>query len=194
MDKQGKDVDGDHHSVVSNRYRFSRNRKDMNPARQVFSHIITVIAVGVIALVCVMLLAQNRNLSREIKDQTAINQRYLRCILLIPSDEFKDVKLRVAAIDKCSRTSQLPNGAPIGQAPNQDGNRTESAPSKETTGTPEEQASRSTPAETVTKSANPGQQQAAPQSAPVVQLPKQPTLQSSAVDQVLNSVKEIVTL
>lgn len=84
------------------------------PAKDAISHIITVIGVGVIVVVFVALLAQTRTLSENINNQTLINQRYLRCILLIPPEQFRDAESRVAAIDKCAEESRLPSGERLG--------------------------------------------------------------------------------
>jgi low affinity Fe/Cu permease len=88
------------------------------------SHMITVISVAISVFFIVLLLAQNnktneatQKLSEEIKAQTDINQRYLRCILLIERDKFASVETRVAAIDKCAVESRTPDGRPSGLQP-----------------------------------------------------------------------------
>lgn len=108
------------------------------PPKQFISHLVIVLGIGVVILVIVLLLAQNsksnaantkssaeneklsreiKSLSQDISDQTDINQRYLRCILLIEREKFANVELRVEAIDKCAIESKLPNGEPSGVQP-----------------------------------------------------------------------------
>lgn len=85
------------------------------PVKEAVFHVITVIGIGVIVVVFVALLAQTRTLSKNINNQTLINQRYLRCILLIPPEQFNDAESRVGAIDKCAEESRLPSGERLGE-------------------------------------------------------------------------------
>ena len=78
--------------------------------QKAISHVVTVMSLGVIITVTIILLAQIRKLGENIKAQTDINQRYLRCILLIERKDYEKVETRVAAIDKCAIQSKLPSG------------------------------------------------------------------------------------
>ncbi len=64
------------------------------------------VGIAVITLVAVLLLAQNRKLSQDIKTQTAVNQQYLRCIILLPKEAYATIESRVQALDKCAEESQ----------------------------------------------------------------------------------------
>ena len=87
-------------------------------------HLVVALSLAVTFFMMVFLLAQNRHLgeqnqklSEEIKAQTDINQRYLRCILLIEREKFATVETRVDAIDKCAVESRTPEGNPTGTQP-----------------------------------------------------------------------------
>lgn len=45
-----------------------------------------------------------------IKEQTEINQRYLKCIIILPKESFANTQSRTAALDRCSEESRLPSG------------------------------------------------------------------------------------
>lgn len=106
-----EDPDGHYHGLDSD----SRRPRRRGEVMKAISHITTVLAGAVIALVAVLILAQNRKLGEDIKAQTTINQRFLRCILLIPREQFVSVDDRVKAIDSCVDQSRLPSGERLGQ-------------------------------------------------------------------------------
>lgn len=110
------------------------------PKKQFFYHVLIAVSLAFTIFIAVYLLAQNKALSQEIKNQTDINQRYLRCILLIERDQFSDVEKRVAAIDKCAIQSKTPNGQNVGSQPTSkeqtDYNTAQPSTNKASSGTP----------------------------------------------------------
>lgn len=150
-----------------------------------FWTLITMLSLGTILVILILLTAQNNKLGKQlqsqtqaiqtqtgiIQEQTAITQRYLRCLLLIPSEEFLDKDARVLAIDKCVKDSVLPDAGP-GTVP----------PSSSTT-----PSSRVVPAETATQQpmalAPPSSEPSSPTPAPEEQ---------GAVEQLLQPVVDLI--
>lgn len=88
-------------------------------AKKALYNVITVLSLGIILLTSVILLSrirevssQNRALSEranqlsvEIKQQTTINQKFLRCLVLTPQVPNRTVEERTAIVDKCVENS-----------------------------------------------------------------------------------------
>lgn len=157
------------------------------PAKIAILNVITVIALSVMIFVVVLLLAQNRTLTRDIKAQTDINQRYLRCILLIPQEEFKDTEQRVKAIDKCSLESRLPDGQPVGEAPTAEEREQEEVRQ-------ENQRSETQPTPAQPNPLPVAQTTPAPQRTTQTTAPTEPAPEPSVVEQVVNTVKGVLPL
>lgn len=165
-----------------------------SPPKQFLSHMVTIVSVAVIVLVGIILLADNRRLSQDVKkisqgtqklaednqrlseqirEQTDINQRYLRCILLIPREDFASVETRVEAIDKCARESKLPDGKAVGEQP--------------TTGDATNTSESSGPSSSTPSNTSQGQQ---PTQSNQPSSPSQPSL----LDQVTKPLKDLIGL
>lgn len=124
MDDKGKSTSLDNNGDAGNSVSSSGRGIVMHKKKQFFFHIISVLSLAFTFFMAVYLLAQNKSLnqvnnklSQEIKAQTDINQRYLRCILLIEREKFANVESRVDAIDKCAVESKTPNGNDTGTQP-----------------------------------------------------------------------------
>lgn len=81
---------------------------------------VVIAGIATILLMVVIILVQIRNQNNTIKEQTDINQRFFRCLILIPQDVNRTPEQRVELVDKCSVESKLPNGSPLSEAPNAD--------------------------------------------------------------------------
>lgn len=67
--------------------------------------------IGVILAVFLILQSQVqiKNQIEETKHQGVINQQYIRCIVLLPADTYKNVpEKRAEAVDNCAKQSSLP--------------------------------------------------------------------------------------
>lgn len=80
-----------------------------------FSTLVAAFSIGVLLLMIIVVAAQNRKISNDIraqneviKAQTDINQKFLRCILLIERARFETPEARIAEIDKCTVQSRIP--------------------------------------------------------------------------------------
>lgn len=85
------------------------------PANKSISNLVIVVASAVVVFIAINILAQIRSLTQDVKSQTTINQKYLRCILLLPPEDFADREKRVVAIDRCAEESTLPSGERLGE-------------------------------------------------------------------------------
>ena len=198
MDITGENVDGNNNSLASDSNGTSRSKRSMRiPQKQFISHMIIVVSVAFIVFMTVFLLAQNniqndrieklaeevKAQNQSIKEQTDINQRYLRCILLIEREKFTNVELRVDAIDKCSIESRLPNGESSGTQPtSQEQQDFEAQP------TQDQPAARATQPPQASAPATP-QNQPAAQSQPANPAPAP---QPSVVELVTKPIEELV--
>lgn len=84
-------------------------------------NIIIAVSIGVLLFTVVLILTQVRQLiqqnhhltelehqtTQDIKDQTTINQKFFRCLILTPQSAFNNTKTRVAAVDKCVEESVI---------------------------------------------------------------------------------------
>lgn len=85
------------------------------PAKKAIINIIIVMSASVVVFSAILIMAQNRNLSQSIKDQTTINQRFFRCLILVPPDPSRTVEQRLSVVDKCAEESRLPSGEGMGE-------------------------------------------------------------------------------
>lgn len=115
---KGKNPDSDNNSSHSNNRGIGRNGEALRkPIRHFVSNIVTVISIGLILLVIIIVLAQNRSLSEEIQQQNKIQQKFLRCLVLIPPDSINTPEQRTQAVDKCVAESRLPDGSTASEPP-----------------------------------------------------------------------------
>ncbi len=77
-------------------------------AKKAIYHIASVFSAAVVVFFIILLLAQIRQLNQDVKEQTIITQRYLRCLLLLPESAFATTESRAEAIDRCARDSFIP--------------------------------------------------------------------------------------
>lgn len=145
----------------------------------IMSSILITIVLGAITLD--RLQDQNRDLQKQseiIKEQTDINQRFLRCLILVPAESFKDPVKRVEAVDRCAIESKLPESQ----------NAESSTPTSQQTPTnqPEDIPTSNRP--TQPKSTPPNRSQT-PTSQPSQPTPSE---EPGVVTQVLNSVSDAV--
>lgn len=75
---------------------------------------ITAIAAFVFLSLAVVQISSIHTIGINIQEQTLINQRYLRCILLLPREAFASSDSRVKALDKCAQDSRSTDGATLG--------------------------------------------------------------------------------
>lgn len=191
MDDQRENPNRDNNGDANGGVRSSRRiRKLKAPAKTFVLNVIIALSFALTLFMVVVLLAQNREsnrrteqLSKEIKAQTDINQRYLRCILLIERDQFANVELRLDAIDKCSIESKTPNGNSSGVQPtDQQRQNFENQPAKE------KPTSRTTqPTQTSAPTA-----QAPAQAAPAPQ--PQPSAVNNVITTVTKPIKDLLNL
>lgn len=100
-------VDSVHNGAPSDNNGSDKLRKDLKQhINHAFYTVVTTVGIGIIAITMIVVLTQNRSLSTEIRNQTDINQRYLRCIILLPKEAFADIPSRIKALDQCSEDSR----------------------------------------------------------------------------------------
>lgn len=115
VDEQGKVLDLGHTIFVSDSGSTSRNGKNMKIAPAVkrsIYNLVIVVSIGIMLFTSVLLLAQvraigqqNHQIAHDVKDQTTVIQKYLRCLLLIPQKEYATIETRIVAIDRCVEES-----------------------------------------------------------------------------------------
>jgi hypothetical protein len=156
-----------------------------------FWQVVTAISVAVVVLLFAFILVQSQQssrrtekLSEEIKEQTDINQRFFRCLVLIPPNAASTPEERVKLVDKCateSRVSPTTSQTPPSDIQNQSNNSTVMPRT-------------STPVAPIPPSSMPPQPQAASasqsQTAPSTFV--QPTAQPSLIDQVSRPITNLI--
>ncbi len=118
------------------------------PAKQFVSHMVTAISLGLLLLTVVILLTQNRDQSKQIQEQnkiilevsrqikeqneiitrqTDINQKFLKCLVLVPQVPGRSVEERGNLVDQCIKDSKaVETPTESNPTPNQTNNSTRS--------------------------------------------------------------------
>lgn len=117
--------DGDNYYSTGDNSSARRDKAAMRaPAKKALLNIIIAAGFGVMLLIgiynSVQIQDQNEILIAQndvIKEQTDINQRFIRCLILIPGGQSRTPEERIEAIDKCAIESRLPSGEPTSPFP-----------------------------------------------------------------------------
>lgn len=87
------------------------------PAQKALLNVVIATGFGVLLLIGIYNSYQIRKQNDTIIEQTDINQRFFRCLILIPPGDFKTPTARIKAVDKCAVESKLPSGKSPEPAP-----------------------------------------------------------------------------
>lgn len=74
-------------------------------AKRAILNIVIAISVGVVVLTSILILKRIETVGQSVKDQTTINQKFLRCLILVTPSEFRTPEQRVVVVDKCVEES-----------------------------------------------------------------------------------------
>ena len=78
-----------------------------NLKKEFAANMVIIVSIVIMVFLAIILLVRLNNVGQDVKKQTEINQRFLRCLILVPPDEYKDREARIKTVDKCTADSKL---------------------------------------------------------------------------------------
>lgn len=119
VDSTGKNPNSSDILVAGGAYGSSPSRKALRaPAKKAIYNVVIAASLGVILFVVVLILAEIREQQQAlikqnetITEQTDINQKFFRCLVLIPIDKDRTPDERVRLVDKCAEQSKIPTAS-----------------------------------------------------------------------------------